>query len=126
MGTSAKAVIVSLFFLNILAVCMGYIGIDKLQRYGADPFYPPEGGMHHFAYSFAPVSDRTILFWHSGWGSLLVWAGTILLPLLAFLLLFYWERPLLGTGLLFLTCVVLGLTGFFIWLHAYVDLPHTW
>jgi hypothetical protein len=121
MGTSAKAVMAFLFFLNIVGVCMGYVGIDKLERYGADPFYE---GMHLFLYLFSPVSDRTILFWHSYWGSVLVWAGAILLPLLAIAILFRWERPLLGIVLLFLAFLPFGFTGFLIWLHAYIDLPH--
>jgi hypothetical protein len=61
MGTSGKAVIVSLFFLNILAVCMGYVGIDKLQRYGAPPFQAPNGAMQTMFYLFAPISGRTML-----------------------------------------------------------------
>jgi len=123
MGTSAKAVIAFLFFLNLVAVCMGYVGIDKLERYEADPFHV---GMHAFFYTFSPVSDRTILFWHSYWGSVLIWGGTILLPLLAIAILFRWERPFLGIVLLFLAFLPFGVTGFLIWLHAYLDLPHAW
>jgi len=125
-GTSAKAVIAFLFFLNVVAVCMGYVGIDKLERYGHGPFHGHDGAMHTFFYMFSPVSDRTILFWHSYWGSLLIWAGAISLPLLAIAILFRWERPFLGMVLLFLAFLPFGFTGFLIWLHAYVDLPHAW
>jgi hypothetical protein len=126
MGTSAKAVIAFLFFLNILAVCMGYVGIDKLERYHAHPFDIHDGSMHTFIYAAYFIPGRTILFWHSRWGALLIWAGTILLPLLAAAVVFYKERPLLGTALLFLSFLPFGFTGFLIWLHAYLDLPHDW
>jgi hypothetical protein len=125
MGTSAKTVIAFLFFVNILGVCLGYVGIDKLERYQAGPFYDGVT-MHTTFYLFRPVSDRTMLFWHSHWGSVLTWAGTILLPLIAVAILFRWERPFLGTALLVLAFLPFGFTGFLIWLHAYVDLPHAW
>ncbi len=124
MGTSAKGVITFLFFLNILAVCMGYIGIAKLERYNADPFY--DEGLHTFVYAAKYVSDDTILFWHSRWGSSLICAGTILLPLAAVFLIFRKERFFTGTILLLLSFLPFGVTGFLIWFHAYVDLPHEW
>ncbi len=122
MGTSAKAVIAFLFFLNVLAVCMGYVGIDKLERYHAPPFH--NDGMYTIAYLAKHVSDGTVLFWHSRPGSLLIWAGTILLPLIAIVVIFCKERPFIGIALLFLSFLPFGFTGFLIWLHAYLDLPH--
>jgi hypothetical protein len=124
MGTSAKLVVAFLFFLNVLAVCMGYVGIAKLERYNADPFY--NEGLHTFAYAAKFVSDGTILFWHSWWGGALIWAGTLILPLIAAVLIFSRERLLTGTALLMLSFLVSGVTGFLIWFHAYVDLPHEW
>lgn len=127
MGTSAKAVIAFLFFLNVLAVCMGYGGIDKFERYDAAPFHQHDGMAMHTTISLAGfVSGRTMLFWHSYWGSLLIWAGTIALPLIGVVVIFYKERPVIGTALLFLSFLPLGITGFLIWLHAFLDLPHDW
>ena len=123
MGTSAKAVIAFLFFLNVLAVCMGYIAIAKLERYHAPPF---NDGLYTVFYLFDHVSDATVLFWHSPVGVVLIWAGTLLLPLVAVAVIFYKERPLIGTALLFLFFLPFGVTGFLIWLHAYLDLPHAW
>jgi len=37
MGRSGKMVVVFLFIFNFFAVCMGYVGVDKLERY----LYPP-------------------------------------------------------------------------------------
>ena len=71
-----------------------------------------------------PVSDRTILFWHSYVGALLIWAGAILPPLMAVAILFRREKPFLGLLLLFLTFLPFGVFGFLLWLDAYLDLPH--
>jgi hypothetical protein len=123
-GTSAKAVVAFLFFLDVLAVCMGYVGIDKLERYHAGPFHGD--GMQTVWYLANYIPDGTILFWHSHWGSVLIWAGTIFLPLISIAVIFFKERPLVGTALLFLSFLPFGFIGFLIWLHAYLDLPHDW
>jgi hypothetical protein len=125
MGTSAKAVIAFLFFLNLLAVCMGYVAIDKFERQKAGPFRNLDGVSRSTTfYAGRLVTDRTILFWHSPRGSLLIWAGTILLPLVGIGLIFGKDRPFTGTALLFLSFLPFGFTGFVIWFHAYVFLPH--
>jgi hypothetical protein len=126
MGTSAKAVVMSLFCANVFAVCLGFMGIGKLERHHAYPFNVHDGGMQTFCYSAYYIQGRTVLFWHSPWGALLVWAGTIILPLIAAVVIFGKERPLIGTALLLLSFVPFGITGFLIWLHAFIDLPHDW
>ena len=112
-------------FLNILAVCMGYAGIDKLQRYESPPFHNNNGLIT--AFYIAPyVPDRIVLFWHSTPGAYLVWAGSIIIPLAASYLIFANNKMWTGIILLFTSLVLFGLTGFLIWLHAFCDLPHDW
>ena len=125
MGTGGKMIIAFFAFLNIVAVCMGYAGIDKLQRYESPPFHNRNGLVT--AFYIAPyVPDRIVLFWHSTPGAYLVWAGSIVIPLAASYLIFADNKMWTGIILLFTSFVLFGLTGFLIWLHAFCDLPHEW
>jgi hypothetical protein len=123
MGTTGKMVVTFLFFLNILAVCMGYAGIDKLQRYHHPPFHD---GLWTVVYTAKYVPDQIVLFWHSTLGTCLVWAGSIVLSLMAAYLIFGRGKLWTGVTLLLVSFVSFGLTGFLIWLHAFCDLPHEW
>jgi len=122
MGTSGKIVVMFLFFLNILAVYMGYAGIDKLQRYGHPPFH--DGGLFTVVYSAKYVPDQIVMYWHSTLGTYLVWVGSIVLPLAASYLIFATRKMWTGIILLLISFALFGLTGFLIWIHAFCDLPH--
>jgi len=125
MGTSAKMVVTFLFFINILAVCMGYVGIGKLQRYQHPPFHDHRS-LWTVVYTAKYVPDEIVVFWHSTLGTCLVWAGSTLLPLAAAYLIFMREKLWAGAILLLMSFVPFGLVGFLIWLHAFCDLPHEW
>lgn len=125
MRTSAKMVVAFLFFINILAVCMGYAGISKLQRYHHPPFHDHHG-LWTVVYAAKYVPDEIVVFWHSTLGTCLVWAGSILLPLAAVYLIFVREKLRTGVILLLTSFIPFGLVGFLIWLHAFCDLPHEW
>jgi hypothetical protein len=125
MRTSAKMIVAFLFFINILAVCMGYAGINKLQRYQHPPFHNHRG-LWTVVYAAKHVPDEIVVFWHSTLGTCLVWGGSILLPLAAAYLIFVREKLWTGAILLLMSLVPFGLVGFLIWLHAFCDLPHEW
>jgi hypothetical protein len=122
-GTSGKMIVAFFFFLNILAVLMGYAGIDKLQRYEYPPFHD-SGGLWTVFNTAKYVPDRVVSFWHSTPGTCLVWAGSIIIPLAASYLIFANNKMWTGIILLMTSFVLFGLTGFLIWLHAFCDLTH--
>jgi hypothetical protein len=122
MGASGKIVVIFLFFLNIIAVCMGYAGINKLQRYEYPPFH--DGGLYTVVYMAKYVPDQIVIFWHSTLGTCLVWVGSIVLPLVASYLIFATRKMWTGIILLLMSFALFGLTGLLIWIHAFCDLPH--
>ncbi|MBN1973639.1 MAG: hypothetical protein JW787_08365 [Sedimentisphaerales bacterium] len=124
MGRYGKICIVFLWILNIIFVNMGYVGIAKIERQHFPPFNEGYGMMHIF-YSFHVVPDRVILFWHSAIGHAVIWAGCIILPIIAYIL-FSREKFLAGLSTLLLSIIPFGIVGFLIWLHAFIDLPHDW
>jgi hypothetical protein len=121
MRTSGKVVVAFLFCINFIAVCMGYIGIDKIERYEYPPF---AAGLTTMIFDADFVPYGVVLFWHSLPGMLTIWSATIFLPLLTAYIIFIKDKILLGVALLFTSLFALGVTGFLIWLHAFVDLPH--
>ena len=122
MGTSSKIIIIFLFFLNIIAVFMGYAGIDKIHRLRYPPFH--SGSLYTLMYSFKCVPDPVILFWYSTLGTYMVWIGAIVLPLVAAYLIFYEMKIWTGLILMLVSLLLFGFTGFMIWFHAFIDLPH--
>ena len=122
MGTKGKIVVMFLFFLNILAVYMGYAGIDKLQRYNYPPFN--NSSLYTAVYTAKYVPDQIVIFWHSSLGTCLIWIGSIVLPLTASYLIFVTRNMWAGIILLLMSFAMFGLTGFLIWIHAFCDLPH--
>jgi hypothetical protein len=122
MGISGKIVVIFLFFLNVLAVYMGYAGINKLQRYEYPPFN--NSSLSTIIYRAKYVPDQIIIFWHSSLGTYLVFAGSIVLPLAASYLIFATRKMWTGIILLLISFALFGLTGFLIWIHAFCDLPH--
>jgi hypothetical protein len=122
MGTSSKIIIIFLFFLNILAVFMGYAGIDKLQRYEHPPFHT--SSLYTVVSTAHFVPNQIVMFWHSTIGTCLVFAGSIVLPLVASYLIFVTTKIWTGIILMLMSFVLFGLTGLLIWLHAFCDLPH--
>ncbi|MBA7618767.1 hypothetical protein ES703_26099 [subsurface metagenome] len=123
MGRSGKMVVIFLFILNFLAVCMGYVGIDKLERYHYPPF---NQGLFNVVCGAKYVPDGIVMFWQSRFGACVVWAGSIVFPIAAAYLLFGKEKLWTGITLLLLSFLPFGFTGFLIWIHAFCDLPHEW
>ena len=116
MGASGKIVVIFLFFLNLLAVYMGYAGIDKLQRYHCPPFN--DSSLYTVIYTAKYVPDQIVIFWHSSLGTYLVFAGSIVLPLVASYLIFATRKMWTGIILLLMSFALFGLTGFLIWIHC--------
>jgi hypothetical protein len=124
MGRYGRMILVFLFVLNILFVYMGYAGIAKIERYGEPPFHG--SSMMTVVYNAHFIPNDVILFWYSGWGKLVIWSGSILLPVAAVYVLLVKEKLLAGLLILSLSVIPFGVVGFFIWLHAFCDLPHEW
>ncbi len=118
-----KMFIIFLFFLNILFVFMGYVGISKLERYKSPPF---NQSMMTVVFAAKFVPDEIILFWHSKPGKFIIWPCSILLPLVAAYFLLVKQKITISLSVLLLSIIPFGVVGFLIWLHAFVDLPHEW
>ncbi len=121
MERSGRVILILLFFLNILFVFMGYVGISKLERYKSPPFHESMITVIFAAYY---VPDKVVLFWHSKPGSTIIWLSCILLPAAAAYLLLFKQKIVAGILILLLSILPFGVVGFLIWLHAFIDLPY--
>ena len=116
-----RIVLIFLYFLNIIFVMMGYIGISKIERCEYPPF---NKSLMTVVNAAKYVPNYVISFWHSTPGSLLIWLGCLLLPIAAAYVLLYKQKIIDGILLLLLSIIPFGVVGFFIWLHAVIDIPH--
>ncbi len=102
----------------LLAVILGYEGIDRLRRTHSPPFH--DGSVMAADYG-APLSQGAVRALHSAPGRLGVWLLVLGVPLSCGWLAFKQERLVLGLGLLLLWAALCGWVGWRLYFHGAFD-----
>lgn len=120
MSKTAIAFFAFLVLMIIFSTTLGYTGIDRLHRLGYPPF--DQGGAMYSVFEMGwHPSEHVILFLDSMAGKVLVWTLAMAVPAISGLVVFKYDRWILGFTTLFLTTVLYSVVGICLLIHGQFD-----
>ncbi len=120
MSNFAKAMACGIILFNLTGVILGYGGIYKLKSLDLPPFDEVNEDGEYFA---EEAPDWILLMWDSTAGSLAIWFGCIVLPVILLILIFVKEKPIIGWSGLIISTIWLGIFGCWIFIYAVINFP---
>ena len=120
MSKSGLGLLIFLVSFTVLSTVLGYAGIARLHHLHYPPFNPPDR-IYTIMVLFPHPSGQMILFLDSTFGRILSWMLVLAALVVPALLIYKYDRWILGFALLFSVTALFGLIGFSLFLHGYLD-----
>jgi hypothetical protein len=105
-----------LFFINILGVIFGYIGIATVKHEEMPPF---SGGLYTAIWRFKPPPENIVAWCDSSNGRIAIWSAVIVVPIIFWMAVFRLKWRVVGHGgNLAWSLLVFGF-GIWVWIHGH-------